>query len=112
MGGSSPLLQETRAQAAALQALLDQDPSDTEAKVFVAMRYWRPFTDEAAAAVKAFSPDEVVILPLYPQFSSATTGSSLKAWAASYDGPGRVRAVCCWFELEGLVAAHVARIRA
>ena len=112
MGGASPLLAETRVQSDALAEALGAKLGDDEVRTFIAMRYWRPFTNETAAAVKAFAPDEVVILPLYPQFSSATTGSSLKAWAASYDGPGRVRAVCCWFELEGLVAAHVARIRA
>ena len=112
MGGASPLLAETRAQSDSLAEALASRLGEDEVRTFIAMRYWRPFTDEAAAAVKAFAPDEVVILPLYPQFSSATTGSSLKAWAAAYDGPGRVRAVCCWFELEGLIAAHVARIRA
>ena len=112
MGGASPLLAETQAQSDALGQVLGARLGGDEVRVFIAMRYWRPFTDAAAAAVKAFMPDEVVILPLYPQFASATTGSSLKAWAASYDGPGRVRTVCCWFELEGLIAAHVARIRA
>jgi ferrochelatase len=112
MGGASPLLAETEAQSAALAKALEGRFGDAEVKCFIAMRYWRPLTAEVAAQVKAFGPDEVVLLPLYPQFSSATTGSSLKAWRETYDGPGQVRAVCCWFELEGLIAAHVARIRA
>ena len=111
MGGSSPLLRETQAQADALSRALAQRLPEDEVRVFIAMRYWRPFTEAAAREVEAFGPDEVVILPLYPQFSSATTGSSLKAWERAYRGPGRVRAACCWFELDGLIAAHVERIR-
>jgi ferrochelatase len=111
MGGSSPLLKETRAQADALSLSLARRLPDDEVRTFIAMRYWRPFTEAAAREVEAFGPDEVVIVPLYPQFSSATTGSSLKAWEKAYRGPGRVRAACCWFELDGLVAAHVERIR-
>ena len=111
MGGASPLLKETQAQAEAFSAALAMRLPGEEVRSFIAMRYWRPFTEEAARAVKAFAPDEVVLLPLYPQFASATTGSSLKAWRKAYRGPGRVRAVCCWFELEGLISAHVQRIR-
>jgi len=111
MGGSSPLLRETRAQSDVLAAALARRLTGDVAQTFIAMRYWRPFTEETARAVEAFGPHEVVLLPLYPQFSSATTGSSLKAWREAYRGPGRVREVCCWFELEGLVQAHVDRIR-
>ncbi|HEX4098385.1 MAG TPA: ferrochelatase [Caulobacteraceae bacterium] len=112
MGGSSPLLKETEAQAEALSATLAGRLKDAETRTFIAMRYWRPFTDDIARQVEAFGPDEVVLLPLYPQFSSATTGSSLKAWRLAYRGPVSAHEVCCWFELDGFVAAHVARIRA
>ncbi len=111
MGGASPLLPETQAQAAALQAALDGFLADFQTRVFVAMRYWRPFTEETAAEVAAFAPDEVVLLPLYPQYSTTTTASSLAAWRESYSGPGREHAVCCWYDLPGLVDAHVTRIR-
>jgi protoporphyrin/coproporphyrin ferrochelatase len=109
MGGASPLLKETEAQAEALSAALHDDA--IEAKVFIAMRYWRPFTEDAARAVAGFAPDEVVLLPLYPQFSTTTTESSLKAWREAYRGPGRVRAICCYPEDEGLARAHAAKIR-
>ena len=111
MGGASPLLRETAAQAQALQAALDRRLAGQEVQVFTAMRYWRPFTEEAARQVAAFRPDEVVLLPLYPQFSTTTTASSLKAWRTAYRGPGKVRAVCCYYDLEGLIDAHVRRIR-
>jgi ferrochelatase len=76
LGGKSPLLGLTQEQASALEAALP----DVDAKCFIAMRYWHPFALEAARAVKAWGPDEVVLLPLYPQFSTTTTGSSLSAW--------------------------------
>jgi protoporphyrin/coproporphyrin ferrochelatase len=112
MGGASPLLAETEAQAAALKAALRTRLPGTTAETFIAMRYWRPFSAETAAAVAAFAPDEIVLLPLYPQFSTTTTASSFKAWEAVYRGPGRSRSVCCYPTLDGLVAAHARRIEA
>jgi protoporphyrin/coproporphyrin ferrochelatase len=75
LGGGSPLLANTEAQARALEAMLGEDH-----RCFVAMRYWHPLTPAAVAAVKAWQPDEIVCLPLYPQYSTTTTASSLGAW--------------------------------
>jgi ferrochelatase len=111
MGGASPLLKETEAQAKALAGALNAR-SEREVKVFIAMRYWRPFTEATAHAVADYAPDDVVLLPLYPQFSTTTSGSSLKAWRAAYRGPGKVHAVCCYPEEAGLVEAHARAIRA
>ena len=77
LGGGSPLLANTEAQARALETALSP-----EYRCFVAMRYWHPMTAAAVAAVKAWRPDEIVLLPLYPQFSTTTAGSSLAAWHA------------------------------
>lgn len=112
MGGGSPLLPETMAQAGVLEAALKDACPDLETRVFVAMRYWKPLSGETAAAVKAFAPDEIVLLPLYPQFSTTTTGSSLDAWRKAYKGPGKLRAVGCYPLDEGLIDAHAQRIRA
>jgi ferrochelatase len=112
MGGGSPLLPETVAQAGVLEAALKDACPDVEARAFIAMRYWTPTTEEAAAAVKAFEPDEIVLLPLYPQYSTTTTQSSLDAWGKAYQGPGKVHAVCCYPLDEGLIDAHAQRIRA
>ena len=108
MGGASPLLRETQAQADALTAALAADGD--EVRSFLAMRYWKPFTETAAREVAAFAPDEIVLLPLYPQFSTTTSASSLAAWTRAYKGPGRVRTVCCWPVLDGLVQAHADHI--
>jgi ferrochelatase len=112
MGGRSPLLPETEAQAEALQAELDVRLPGAEAKVFIAMRYWTPMSAQTAAEVSAFAPDDVVLLPLYPQFSTTTTQSSFDAWTKAYKGPGRVRAVCCYPNQDGVVKAHAEKIAA
>ncbi len=111
MGGASPLLRETTAQAGALDAVLQSKAPQFEARCFVAMRYWKPFAKETAAAVAAFQPDEIVLLPLYPHYSTTTTGSSLKDWLSVYKGPGRSRTICCYPTAQGLIAAKVRAIR-
>jgi len=111
LGGGSPLLPETRRQAAALQTVLRSRLPSDEVRVFIAMRYWTPMAEETAAEVAAFGPDEVVLAPLYPQFSTTTTASSVKAWRDAYQGPGGQRTLCCWYANEGLVDGHVALIR-
>src|SRR5690606_6548329 len=80
MGGGSPLLAETRKQADALQARLADRLPEAEVRTFIAMRYWTPLVAHAAAEVAAFAPDELVLLPLYPQFSTTTTASSVREW--------------------------------
>ncbi len=113
MGGGSPLLPETEKQARALEADLAARFPDAETRCFIAMRYWTPLTDQTAKAVKAFAPDEVVLLPLYPQYSSTTTGSSLKAWKKAYrKGPGRISTVLSYPTDEAFIQAHADLIKA
>lgn len=107
-GGGSPLLPETELQARALEAELESRLDGTDVRCFIAMRYWHPFTEEAAAEVTAWAPDEVVLLPLYPQYSSTTTGSSLTEWGKHYSGPART--LCCYQRNEDLIAAHAEKI--
>ena len=111
MGGGSPLLPETRKQAQALQAALAAAHPGDVVRTFIAMRYWNPLTEQAAAEVAAFAPDEIVLLPLYPQFSTTTTESSLKLWREVYRGPGRSRAVCCYPRAGGWIAALADGVR-
>jgi len=111
IGGRSPIFEETRKQANALQAALSRD--GVEAKAFVAMRYWHPFSDGAVRAVKAFAPDQIVLLPLYPQYSTTTTASSLKDWARAAKKAGLkapTSRVCCYPMEPGFVAGAAARI--
>jgi ferrochelatase len=110
MGGGSPILKETEAQARALEQALAEALPGHEAKCFIAMRYWKPFTADTARAVEAYAPDQVLLLPLYPQFSTTTTASSLKAWREAYRGPGEVRAVCCYPDQADFIETHAQAI--
>jgi ferrochelatase len=112
IGGGSPLLPLTQAQGTALEAALAA--RGIEAKSFIAMRYWHPLTEAAVREVAAWRPDRIVLLPLYPQYSTTTTGSSLAAWdeaAAAAGLTAPASAVCCYPTDQGFVAAvaeHVA----
>ena len=77
MGGSSPLLPETKAQAQALEEVLNAQLAPDTVQTFIAMRYWHPMSRETAAKVAAFKPDEIILLPLYPQCATTSTASSL-----------------------------------
>ena len=109
MGGRSPILSNTEAQARALEAALGPD-----FKCFIAMRYWRPRAGEQVAAVKAWSPDRVLLLPLYPQYSTTTTGSSVAEWQREATRAGLAVptiGLCCYPANPGFVAAVVGRVR-
>lgn len=105
IGGKSPLVEETQAQADALEGVL----SDLgEVKVFMSMRYWHPMSMFTVEDVKKFAPDRVVLLPLYPQFSTTTTKSSTIDWFRSAIVAGLkvpTLSVCCYPREEGLAAA-------
>jgi ferrochelatase len=113
MGNRSPILPNTEAQAQALEPALEQALGG-DAKVFIAMRYWHPMTAEAVAAVKAYGPDEVILLPLYPQFSTTTTASSWKLWRDEVARQGLTapqRLVCCYPTEPGFIDASADLIR-
>ena len=108
LGGSSPIVPQTWAQADALDKVL------VDAKCFIAMRYWRPSSDAAVAAVKAWGADRIVLLPLYPQFSTTTTQSSFADWdraagKAGLDVP--TSRVCCYPQAPGFIAAEARLIQ-
>ncbi|VBB69536.1 Ferrochelatase, protoheme ferro-lyase [invertebrate metagenome] len=110
IGGRSPLLAGTEAQALALENALAG--SGLEIRVFLAMRYWHPFISETAAAVQKWNPDHVILLPLYPQFSNTTTGSAMREWRRIAANLERVTtAVCFWPTEPGWVAALAALTR-
>ena len=113
LGGGSPLLANTRIQAEALEAALNAG-GDREFKVFIAMRHWHPMSDETARAVTAHGPDQVVLLPLYPQFSTTTTGSSVTDWTRAAAKAGLTtptRSLCCYPTQPGFIAEVAALLR-
>lgn len=104
LGGKSPLLKNTHCQAEALEAALGK-----EYKVFVMMRHAPPFAQEVISEVQDYDPCEVVLLPLYPQFSTTTTGSSLKQWfelTQSFNLSTITKTICCYPTLSGFAKAN------
>lgn len=118
MGGRSPIRELTEAQAAALQQALNDAPNralGNEVRVFVAMRYWHPMAPETARQVAAYAPDSVILLPLYPQYSSTTTGSSETDWHRAARAAGvtvPTRLLCCYPEAPLYVAALARQLAA
>ena len=109
IGGKSPIVEQTRAQAVALEEAL----SDLgKVRVFTAMRHWHPRSDVTAVEVRGFAPDNIVLLPLYPQFSTTTTKSSLIDWYRAAKNSGLLAprvtstALCCYAMAEGFIAAQ------
>lgn len=112
LGGGSPIVPLTEEQGRALDAELAN--GESEFRCFIAMRYWHPFADEAAAAAKAWGADEAVLLPLYPQYSTTTTESSFRDWERAAAKAGLAvpaRAVCCYPMDEGFVAGYATLLK-
>lgn len=111
IGGRSPIREETEAQARALEKALSR--SGLFVRAFVAMRCWTPFARETVETVLAWKPEMTVLLPLYPQYSTTTTASSLSDWndAAKRVGlPGTPVCIRSYPEEPGFVAAEAALI--
>jgi ferrochelatase len=108
IGGGSPIRRFTERQALALETQLGRHGLD--ARCFVAMRYWHPFTAEAIAQVLASGCDEVVLLPLYPQYSSTTTGSSLNEWQRLFRGHAPVHRVRSFYRHPAYLDAVIEKI--
>ncbi len=133
IGGKSPILENTKMQAEALEQELNKPvfchPSAQTlgfrkknwipasragmtpklTKVFICMRYWRPFADEAIKSVKQFDPDEVILLPLYPQYSTTTTLSSIENWQKNAKNHGlkcNTKIIDHYYDNEDFIKAH------
>ncbi|MBX3486796.1 MAG: ferrochelatase [Candidatus Paracaedibacteraceae bacterium] len=104
LGGKSPLLENTEVQARALEIAINDRLPDYDVKVFIAMRYWHPLTGECLKAVQTWQADHVVLLPLYPQFSTTTTASSVQAWQDSGGDVAWVQG--CYFTQSGFIKAY------
>ncbi|MDA0997132.1 MAG: ferrochelatase [Proteobacteria bacterium] len=112
IGGRSPLLELSEAQSKALDERFAT--SDDIVRSVVCMRYWHPMSKAVAKAVAAFKPDRVVLLPLYPQYSVTTSGSSMTDWYLAATAAGiaaETLEICCYPDDPGLIAAQVSLIR-
>ena len=112
IGGKSPILEITRSQARVLGRALKSAGVDNQ--VFVSMRYWHPMTSEVVKQVQEYNPDQVFLLPLYPQYSTTTSKSSLDAWFKESKKQNlqiNTKYVCCYPTDEKLIEAHSSLIQ-
>jgi protoporphyrin/coproporphyrin ferrochelatase len=109
IGGGSPIRRLTEQQARALEIALQPH---IPARTVVAMRYWHPDTRKAIAALESAPYDELVLLPLYPHYSLATTGSSLKEWNTLYKPKVPVHVIDHFFDHPDYISGIVERTNA
>ena len=113
LGGSSPILKLTREQSDALEIKLNQTQEKDEYKCFIIMRCWNPRAKDVIKNVQLYNPDEVVLMPLYPQYSAATSGSSIKEWkdvCKKNNYNVKTSTICCYPTDQNFINAHTKEI--
>jgi len=113
LGGSSPILKLTKEQSDALEIKLNQTQQEDEYKCFIIMRCWNPRAKDVIKNVQLYGPDEVVLMPLYPQYSAATSGSSIKEWkdvCKKNNYHVKTSTICCYPTDQNFINAHTKEI--
>ena len=113
LGGSSPILKLTKEQSDALETKLNQTQKEDEYKCFIIMRCWNPRAKDVIKDVQLYGPNEVVLMPLYPQYSAATSGSSIKEWkdvCKKNDYHVKTNTICCYPTDQNFINAHTKEI--
>jgi len=108
IGGGSPIRRFTEQQARALEDRLAD--AGLDARCVVAMRYWHPFTEEAIAQLREEQCAEIVLLPMYPQYSSTTTGSSLNEWSRLFGDDVPIHCVRTFYRNELYLDALIEKV--
>ena len=109
LGGASPILKLTKEQSDALEKKINQDQEIDEYKCFIVMRCWHPRAEQVIKEVQFFNPEEVILMPLYPQYSAATSGSSIKEWkdvCKKSQYKVKTSTICCYPTDQNFVKAH------
>ena len=109
LGGSSPILKLTIEQSVALENSLNKNDKLNDYKCFIVMRCWHPRAKNVLKEVKNYNPDEIVLMPLYPQYSAATSGSSIKEWKdeckkSKYNV--KTSTICCYPMDKNFILSH------
>ena len=113
LGGSSPILKLTIDQSKELEKKLNQNNSLDEYKCFIVMRCWHPRAKKVVNEVRSFNPEEIILLPLYPQFSVSTSASSIQEWeniCKINNYKIKTSTICCYPTDENFIKAHVVEI--
>jgi len=112
MGGKSPILEETQKQADAIEKSLESEKDLY--KCFIVMRCWNPRATETIKKVLMFKPDQIILLPLYPQYSNATSGSSIKEWTETCKKANlttETKIICCYPTEKDFVLSYASLIK-
>lgn len=110
MGGKSPILELTNDQSSSLKNILEEKDKENNYKIFVAMRYSYPFSKNVIEQIKNDNFDEILLVPLYPQFSTTTTYSSIEDIMKEikrYDLKIPVKSLCCYFDDDDFIDGHI-----
>ena len=110
MGGGSPILKLTLEQSSALEKVLNNNNKFDKYKCFVVMRCWHPRAIEVIKDVQLYNPEEIILMPLYPQYSAATSGSSIKEWnniCKKNNYLVKTNVICCYPTDQNFINAHV-----
>ncbi len=113
LGGSSPILKLTEEQSLALEKKLNQNIKEDEHKCFVVMRCWHPRAEEVIKQVQLYKPEEIILMPLYPQYSAVTSGSSIKEWndvCKKKKYKVKTSIICCYPTDKNFIKAHTKEI--
>jgi len=114
ISNKSPIVEITNSQARELEKELS---FSKEFKVFVAMRYWHPFIQETIKSIEEYAPNQIILLPLYPQYSTATTASSFDDFykyflkSTLYQKNVVVKKICCYFDNDDFIESHCELIK-
>ena len=113
LGGSSPILKLTINQSEELEKKLNQNNSLDEYKCFIVMRCWHPRAKKVVNEVRSFNPEEIILLPLYPQFSASTSASSIREWeniCKINNYKIKTSTICCYPTDKNFIKAHAVEI--
>jgi len=113
LGGSSPILRLTKEQSSALEIKLNETQKEDEYKCFIVMRCWNPRAEDVIKDVQLYGPKEVILMPLYPQYSAATSGSSIKEWkevCKKNNHHVKTSTICCYPTDQNFINAHTKEI--
>ena len=109
LGGSSPILKLTEEQSVALESKLNKDDNGSKYKCFIVMRCWHPRAENVVKEVIDYGPDEIILMPLYPQYSAATSGSSINEWqniCKKNNFEVKTCTLCCYPTDNNFIQAH------
>jgi ferrochelatase len=110
IGNKSPILELTQNQAKSLENNLSKKG---DYKCFVVMRYWHPRASDVIKKVKEYNPAEIILLPLYPQYSASTSGSSISEWndlCKKENYQIKTKIICCYPTENNFIESHISLI--